>query len=357
MKQLVVLLCVSVCCISTAVGYQGLPLLSLPEPHHLHKRQSESELEQQRMCQGIAQEIQCNNGLVQEGVEIALRCNLPSVASIGAINCQRNSNGAYCGLFVTYLGEITTLSSQCASTPCSSECREGLMSLREELGCCINSFNTTGLLAALMISEAFSYDLWSRCEVEPVTEQCRNNIRLPQTDVDPTCDAAVLLDEATENTCTRRFIEPVVDALMEAEDCQPFSQAVLEGCGVDNMGERCVTGITENTLGLLAAEDACQNLTCSQECVQALQTFNQTAGCCINSIYNGSLAGRVTGSQGGLPIQQYDFLTYEFWSNCSLQTPGECEIRLNGAALPRAPGIAVVILLLITHLAALLSIK
>ena len=62
------------------------------------------------------------------------------------------------------------------------------------------------------------------------------------------------------------------------------------------------------------------------------------------------------------------FLTYEYLSKCGLQTLGECEWStvqpqtpmngtenpLNGAVQPQAPGIAVVILLM-THLAALLN--
>ena len=98
------------------------------------------------------------------------------------------------------------------------------------------------------------------------------------------------------------------------------------------MGERC--GPVFDPL-FSTAQDACRNNTCSQECVQALQAFNQTAGCCINTNFNS------TGSTG-------HFLSYEFWSECGLQTPGECEVRLNGAVQPQAPGIAVVILLLMT---------
>ena len=357
MKQLVVLFCVSVCCISTAVGYQGLPLLSLPEPPHLHKRQSESELDQQRRCMGILLDTQCNNGFIQEQVDIALRCNMASVAITTQLICERNSDGVYCSLLNTDLDNLTSL---CAPTPCSSECRERLVSLREGPGCCINSINNTEINEGLT-PDIFSYDLWSRCNVQPVTEQCRS-VPLPQTEVDPSCDSSIFLEENIETSCLSRFIEPVVDALMETEGCQPLAQEVLDSCRVNEMGERCaIFGSLSNTL-FIDVQDACRNLTCSQECVQALQTLNQTAGCCLNTRRSSNQAGIVMASQGGV---EYAFLTNEFWSECGLQTPGECEVRLNGAAQPQAPvngtengavqlqgpGIAV---LLIAHLATLI---
>ena len=93
--KLVVLFCVSVCCISTAVGYQGLPLLSLPEPHHLHKRQSQQVT---RRCQEIVTDIQCNNGFIQEQVDLAQQCNMSHEARLTQLSRQHNSDGIYCAM-------------------------------------------------------------------------------------------------------------------------------------------------------------------------------------------------------------------------------------------------------------------
>ena len=228
MKQLVVLFCVSVCCISTAVGYQGLPLLSLPEPHHLHKRQSQQD--QQRRCLEILIDMECSNGLVQEEVDLALRCNMSRTARSSQLACQRNSDGVYCGVTATDFNEVE---SQCASTPCSSECREGLTSLREELGCCANPNSFYPFL-----SGEFNSALWSDCNTLSPPE-CSNNVQLPQTDVDPICDISAFEEESIEIICTHRSFQPALDALIETEGCQPVVQGALDSCRVNGMGERC----------------------------------------------------------------------------------------------------------------------
>ena len=73
------------------------------------------------------------------------------------------------------------------------------MSLREELGCCVNSFFNNTEVNEGSTPEALSYDLWSRCNVQPVTEECRSTIQLPQIEVDPTCDAPVFLEGSIES--------------------------------------------------------------------------------------------------------------------------------------------------------------
>ena len=144
-----------------------------------------------------------------------------------------------------------------------------------------------------------------------------------------------------ESECKRILVQPVVDAVMEAEGCQSL-QDVLGPCSVNEMGERCsnLSGLVH--CSLMPELHARTSRVARSVCMQALQTLNQTAGCCINLSYNSSAFRPAV-------------FTYEFWSDSGLQTPpGECEVRLNGAVQPQAPGIPVVILLM-THLATLLS--
>ncbi len=82
-----------------------------------------------------------------------------------------------------------------SSSSCSRECREYLIRARSELGCCVHAFNAT-ILDIDDRKEEFAYSLWSKCNVEPVTQEC---FTLPPTPVDPTCDEAAHLAARLES--------------------------------------------------------------------------------------------------------------------------------------------------------------
>lgn len=52
---------------------------------------------------------------------------------------------------------------------------------------------------------------------------------------------------------------------------------------------------------------------CDPLCIESLGDLNNGTGCCLNSQFNES---------------QTEFLSFEFWSQCGLTTPGNCEPRL-----------------------------
>ena len=344
MKLLGVVFCAGLLSISAAAVSDNLFGLSLQPsaqavssslPYSRHKRQV--DFDQLRRCQGISQDQLCNNGLLQEGADLALRCNLASAAVSIQDSCRRNSDGLYCSLAITYINEVNNIEASCATaltSSCTAQCRNLLMLIRNELGCCINLvFNSTANV--FFSPEPFNNSLWTTCGVAPVTETCSSSpISLDTTiDIDPNCDFA---EEGVELICTRRFLEPIFDTLEDAGDCQAYLGAVMEGCGVNEEGERCALQ-SSLVSQFTQAQDACNltDTTCTEGCTQALEDFSDVGGCCVNNLFNGSLAG--------IAVPRYDFLSSEFWSNCGVDTLGTCEVRLNGATTVHA-GIALLML-------------
>ena len=312
MKLLAVVFCAGLLSISAAAVSDNLFGLSLQPsaqavssslPYSRHKRQVE-DFDQLRRCQGIIYDQQCNNGQAQETVNLGLRCNLPSLAIQAQNVCRRNSDGLYCGLAINYIYEVDSIEETCATaitSSCTTQCRDLLMFIRNELGCCVNLIFNSTTNSLLFMPEVFNNSLWTTCGVAPVTETCSSSsISLDTTiDVDPNCDIA---EEGIELTCTKRFLDPVVDALEDAGDCQAYVGAVMEGCGVNEEGERC---ITQSTLfsQFTQAQVACSltDTTCTEGCTQALEDFSDVGGCCVNNLFNGSLAG--------IAVPRYDFLS------------------------------------------------
>lgn len=336
--QFLLVLCVmvNVFFIKTAVGSYSYSLLSIggragskgqPEPHRLHKRQAGIE-----QCSAIVLEEECNGGLLQEEANLLLRCNLAQSAEFVSFICQRNSRGDYCSLVGIGLSDMDV----CASFngTCTLQCKDQLVFIRDQLGCCISAYNDS---TSPFYTPIFNYTLWSSCGVEPVTQECAPSpINLVNSQVDPTCTTSVLLERIGFISCTRRFVQPILDRLSATGGCQLFNQSILEECGVDALGKPCYSQTLELGSLFVTANISCGSTsTCDPPCIRALETFNSTSGCCINS-FNGSLAG-VTFA--GVTIPSYDWLSYQFWSQCGLNTPGSCELRLNGAAFLKAPGI------------------
>ena len=300
-------------------------------PYSRHKRQVE-DFDQLRRCQGIIYDQQCSNGQAQETANLGLRCNLTSLAIQAQNVCRRNADGLYCGLAIHYIYEVDSIEEICATaitSSCTTQCRDLLMFIRNELGCCVNLIFNSTTNSLLFMPEVFNNSLWTTCGVAPVTETCSSSpissspISLNTTiDIDPNCD--MIAEKGIELTCTKRFLDPVVDALEDAGDCQAYVGAVMEGCGVNEEGERCITQLAIFSQ-LSQAQVACSltDTTCTEVCTQALEDFSDVGGCCVNNLFNGSLAG--------IAVPRYDILSFEFWSNCGVDTLGTCEVRLNAA--------------------------
>ena len=294
---------------------------------------------------------QCESGLFQACTDLTLRCQEPMPANVFRNGCQRNANGDYCGLTAAYIGEVNTITSTCESSltgDCTDDCRSLLMGIRDALGCCVNSFFNESTeqdgIPSSYRRDTFSYALWSNCGVETVTDECTaSTVKVRRNDISP--DA--LCNYVAENgnlLCTRNYLEPIVDALRDADGCEAFANGNMEQCGVNENGEYCNTLTTELTPLFLAAQSACNGTTCDESCEQALMTLRNNGGCCVNTLWNNSLTAisleQLTGQDSG-----FTFLSYEFWSDCGLKTLELCEIELiDGATYSKASGVITLLL-------------
>ena len=286
------------------------------EYHKIHKRQADT-----RSCYGTILPQLCTNGLAQELADLALQCGESYDAHDLFNKCQRNPMGVYCGDIAIDREIINDISAACRGSNCTSQCRNLLINIRNELGCCINIiFNGSSYSHYF----AFSYSLWASCEVEPVPNDCTSStlIRRPIS-IDPSCTIFSYEVNIVSLYCSARYIEPILETLANENNCGNFSQSISEYCEVNEAGVPCYEVINATSIYYGNARSVCATTTtattsCSEDCRAGLQDLKSSAGCCINYIHNDSGIND--------PI-----LTYEFWRRCGVATPGICEIQFNSA--------------------------
>lgn len=297
--------------------------------HVLHKRQI--DFGEDEICAEILQATECSTGLIQEQVNQLQRCG----GSLGDMEllqheCETNAMGVLCGTAdVTSINAVVSIRIVCATSDegntCTDECRNLLRDVRNELGCCING-NYNSSTSVLGLQDSFRFSLWSNCDVETVDE-CPDNsgIILPDAEVDQNCDFVV---ESARAACSRRFIDPLFDALSVDDECADLIPLFQESCGADEAGRSCFDLAGDVLLLFNAASDDCSNTsTCTSFCMASLEDLIQGAGCCVNNLFNGTLQQQVLNST-------FDFLSGEFVSQCGgiEIPPGICEAQFNDAS-------------------------
>ena len=288
---------------------------------------------------------QCTSGYYQNEVNISLACNSREIAEFYQKNCQSSSSGLLCGAVQTYTSLEEPITTTCGSSPtsCSSDCQDLLTTIRAELGCCANVLNDTNFGT---VATVFNNSLWSLCNVEPVTEECEPGpITLPEIDIDPDCDAfSIRARKRDEVTCRTQYLESLRDATIESCGFYP-NVFDSDRCAVNEEGMYCDAIPNDDFFVSIDASDNCADTsTCDPLCINILR--NITSCCFINE--NNSTS-------------RYDWLSYDFWSQCGLTSPGFCELKFNdelvnigtggnddigtggndGAAILKAPGIVI----------------
>ena len=102
-------------------------------------------------CTGVVAEVQCTSGFNLGVANTFAQCGRNDLATVTANQCASNEMGELCASLIG--GSIDSLVSaltSCAteitpgSTMCSSPCSTALQTLRNNVGCCINTvFNVT----------------------------------------------------------------------------------------------------------------------------------------------------------------------------------------------------------------------
>ena len=302
---LIPLLCL---CITISAGHkarhEGLPLF---------KRQM------QEQCIDIFTRELCTNGYYEDYAHLAARCSQTEAAQNIQDGCDVNAMGRFCNDIEP--PDTQSVESACGISPtnCSSECASNLTTIRAELGCCVNAYNTTDLEN----SDQFVYNsaLWSVCDVEPVTEQCASSFDLP-TEIDTTCDARDFQELLYSSVlCRNKFFVSLRSALTNGGCSDELATGLASSCSVDGDGRFCI--LRDDLFDQLdSASMNCPNTSsCSESCIATLNNIVDMSGCCFISQFNNSLE------------MQLDFLSYEFWQRCGLTSPGFCEVQLSGADL------------------------
>ena len=307
-------------CITTAS--RGL---SQPQ-HHLLERQADSSTD---TCDFAAiYNDWCTSGYIQAYVTFLLECDQSDreTTMITALSltrsCESSSSGTLCENMDTSTLRSTfeTNCRRSLPTTCSSDCLDFLTTIRAELGCCINYFNNTDF--AFRFTAVFEYSLWSLCNVEQVAECAPGPVVLPETiTIDPTCNDSTFWGQLLyEVVCRAQYFESPYDL----ENCVYVPGNEINNCLVNEEGRYCrvaeQANAADTSTGDLFADPLavyttnCANTsTCDPLCVQALGNITS---CCFINDYNRTLPS-------------YDWLSYEFWSMCGLDSPGFCETKFN----------------------------
>lgn len=127
-------------------------------------------------------------------------------------SCARDSTiGVYCAEAEYYTNDLIQILSTVCATPvsnqsaaCLPECATSLQAIRDALGCCINAYyNVTGPSIHDPLEVAFSYSLWSRCNVTTVNSTCGGALtyEIPNT-IPSTCTTPEVLNNIAAGYCT-----------------------------------------------------------------------------------------------------------------------------------------------------------
>ena len=284
-------------------------------------------------CQNVASDAQCTSGLQQEVFSIAKDCGQDMLANVARYSCGINSDGTHCGLGIEIASTVSLSDVQScfSSTSCTSTCRFRINSLRNQLGCC------AGYLTETFRSDSniLSGNLWSRCGVSPgplcEIPTFTSNVSQPMT-----CSLSEVNRQIIAQRCRPSSSEEIFDNLLNADGCGSLAQVHVEACTVADNGQFCslktdvssFRGVAQNCAAHLSSSS------CSSSCRSSLSTFRNVFGCCINSIFNGTLAA-VHPSSSFRQILPY--FSNSLWSRCNVASPGMCNSTLVLPAVPTRP--------------------
>ena len=279
--------------------------------------------EQFNQCQAVANKESCKSGGLQEQLyTLAKECRRDDLASTAQFSCGVNADGLYCGQGLEIADQYGSAVQSCFSgTSCSSTCMSAVNSINNTLGCCSGHW-TRALSGQASI---LSGSLWSSCGVNP-GPLCP----IPMFNSSVTDTRNCSLNEANQilfaHRC-RRENSGAVEVLANTTGCSTVAKVHVEICQVDSNGTFC--SFNPGTSTALRFVQNCASSqassSCSASCRSSMIALRTEIGCCINTLYNGTLA-RVA------PVSMFNqvlpYFTNSFWSRCGVDTPGTCESTL-----------------------------
>lgn len=263
-------------------------------------------------------------------LDVAIACNFSGNAAVFAGECAKDdSNGLYCGATQHYVKDVISATDTCSdiisdsSVNCSTECKNSLTALRNDLGCCINTIFNTSVSAHSSYMPLFTYSLWKSCGVETVLAGgCPGGDSYTFTP-QRTCSYTELVIMVLEVSCTPAVISDLEDAVTSEEiDCKSYMQYVRELCSVDSNNDFCLAGdITADMKDYITPITQNCDTDCNSACKSDLENFAKDRGCCVRSLYNSTFAElRI---EGILLNNSFDASPY---GQCGVDDPGTCGV-------------------------------
>lgn len=245
----------------------------------------------------------CTNNIAfyEDLLGILTDCGDSDRATLVSNYCARDDvAGLYCGAAEAYPALLGTTAFQCITAiqggECSDDCRNGLMTIRNELGCCTNAFyNSTGLYEELF-GPLLDYTLWSSCDVDLPNSTCDGalSFTLPATPL-RTCNADELdacreVDQSVIQNAVPEGCEAIIDYNMARCSHLDASPDGLCFAGLDTDTAVTIPAL----LSITNCGAAAFTQTCSESCKESLENFVESRGCCVNTLYNSTFS-TVTG--------------------------------------------------------------
>ena len=301
---------------------------------------------------------------ITDQLNALIECNGPQTAQYAAglaSICARDPEiepAVYCGETQYYLPDILDfMETDCADTVadesvnCSSECATHLTTIRNQLGCCINTvFNLTGPDQFTTVEVAFSYSLWSRCGVAPISTTCNFSITY-EVSSDPESSDCTLFEQTNRLAaafCTPEESRVRSEVLANIPACANFNLYLDSYCTRNPVANRyCLTrdGPADTQNFLDPIRENCQsNESCSDECRNYLQEFQNDLGCCLNVVYNQT--ARILG------LDTFPLEDASLFQLCGLSTPvTTCPVGTSSQAQAlKVYGFTMILLLIISLL-------
>ena len=127
--------------------------------------------------------IPCSPAYLEPRLDLAIDCGFPSNEE-PALACEEDDDGVICFAYTvnsSVLAILAQVDLNCieGADTCTEACRTAVVSLRENVGCCVNNLFNTSLYQIYVAS----YELWSLCEVETIEFCGSNSGQVPATDV------------------------------------------------------------------------------------------------------------------------------------------------------------------------------
>ena len=323
---------------------------------------------------------------------LELPCNSPIGAENLRVTCTPTNGTAAVGNFCHFalpltplviFNELSSCDNVSSDTSCSPGCRETLVKLKSQLGCCLQTvYNNTIYDAELFLEGGFltqsqfenlqrlitpDSNLWTICEVKP-PERCGAPLFKPPAP--PTClpedhvyfiaslpNAAVCgqslgvvlgvpandsaeLANALENVCTSECGGAYTEFLKSTCNDQFTAEFIRISCirthGNSGVGNYCRPGLEvllsiTSPLSLISSQ--CRDGICPPGCRAAVLELQPLIGCCYQDILNNSFFYQQQVLNGIITLRDFeDFVIFNGpytspFRSCNVPVPDKCPIE------------------------------